>query len=273
MGPVTHLGHAVVQRWERTRDVTALVYLAGKASVIERGRGRQLVRRIVRQQILFTGIQALPLITGIAVLTGALLGLLIAVVERHQNLTAFAPFTQTLFTELTVTVIAPLILALTIIARSGTAIATELANMRINREIDALEAMGINLHYFVIFPRLVGMVVSLVCLTVYFNAISVSVELLILTLAGTAMPFADLMRGASFLNFVQAGIKLGIIGVGIAAISCHAGLSARSSYTEVPQVAARGVVGCIRFTWAAIFAISVLFLMWFPPVFARMSLN
>src|SRR6202020_946151 len=56
--------------------------------------------------------------------------------------------------------IAPLLTALIVIARSGTAVASEIGNMRVNREIEALESMGIHPLGFIVFPRLLGGMVS-----------------------------------------------------------------------------------------------------------------
>src|SRR5690606_35674705 len=68
--------------------------------------------------------------------------------------------------------LAPLLTALIVIARSGTAVASEIGNMRVNREIEALEAMGIHPLSYIVFPRLMGGVVSVVCLAVYFVLIA-----------------------------------------------------------------------------------------------------
>ncbi|MCK6599103.1 MAG: ABC transporter permease, partial [Bdellovibrionaceae bacterium] len=52
--------------------------------------------------------------------------------------------------------IGPLLTALVVIARSGTAVSTEVGNMRANREIEALESIGINPLSFIVFPRILG---------------------------------------------------------------------------------------------------------------------
>jgi phospholipid/cholesterol/gamma-HCH transport system permease protein len=66
----------------------------------------------------------------------------------------------------------PLLVALVVIARSGTAVASEIGNMRANREIEALESMGINPLSFIVFPRVLGGVISVLCLAFYFNVLA-----------------------------------------------------------------------------------------------------
>lgn len=67
----------------------------------------------------------------------------------------------------------PLLTAFIVVGRSGTAIATELGNMSVNREVTALRLMGIPISRFVIMPRMVGMVVSMICLTLYFDVVAI----------------------------------------------------------------------------------------------------
>ncbi len=98
------------------------------------------MRRILTLQVLFTGFEALPLVSAVALLLGssivfqtslmvpgadgALLGkILVAVVLRE---------------------LAPLITAIVVAGRSGTAIATELGNMKVNSEVLALMSLGID---------------------------------------------------------------------------------------------------------------------------------
>ena len=51
-------------------------------------------------------------------------------------------------------------LALILVGRSGTAIASEIGGMRVNRETDGLASCGINLDYFLVLPRIVGVTIA-----------------------------------------------------------------------------------------------------------------
>ena len=64
--------------------------------------------------------------------------------------------------------IAPLFTAILVVARSGTAITSELAQMKIGGEIEALERMGIPVSQYLVLPRVLGVALSLIFLAVYF---------------------------------------------------------------------------------------------------------
>ena len=156
-----------------------------------------------------------------------------------------------------------LFISLIIIARSGTAIATELANMRINKEIQLLESQGINYYYFLIFPRIIGMVVSMLCLTVYFHFFTLATEFAMIKLLNVGISADDTLRALTLPNFVQALLKMFFIGLSVSVISCYFGLSAKKSYTEVPQVTTKGVVNSI----IVAFILSVIFTALFAALF------
>jgi phospholipid/cholesterol/gamma-HCH transport system permease protein len=153
--------------------------------------------------------------------------------------------------------LAPLITAIVVAGRSGTAIATELGNMKVNSEVLALSSLGIDPVRYVVLPRMVGCIVSVFALMIYFSIVSLS----------AAFAIGILSSGASLSSFQQGvagsvmphdlalfflkGIGLGLI---VGWLSCHFGLEVKSSPTEVPQMASRAVVmsllGCVVYNTA-----------------------
>jgi len=67
----------------------------------------------------------------------------------------------------------PFFTSFVVIGRSGSALATFIGNMRVSKEISALEVMGVDPVRFLIMPAFVAMVVSMVCLSVYFDIIAI----------------------------------------------------------------------------------------------------
>ena len=67
----------------------------------------------------------------------------------------------------------PLITAIIVIGRSGSAFAAELGTMKVSEEIDALETMAIDPVYFLVAPKFVAMVVMLPCLTIWAIAMGI----------------------------------------------------------------------------------------------------
>jgi phospholipid/cholesterol/gamma-HCH transport system permease protein len=154
--------------------------------------------------------------------------------------------------------LAPLITAIVVAGRSGTAIATELGNMKVSSEILALRSLGIDPPRFVVMPRLVATAVSVAVLMVYFAAVVFLGTLgvgLVLSDGSSEALFNGISAALTVYDlplFLAKGVGLGII---VGWLSCHYGLEVRSSPTEVPQMASRGVVmslvGCVAFNTLA----------------------
>src|SRR6185436_17154942 len=119
-------------------------------------------------QILYTGFQAVGLISAI----GGLLGATIAIQTELMVPSADSALIGKILVAVVLRELAPLLTAIIVGGRSGTAIATELGNMQVNREVLALSALGIDPMRFVVQPRLVSAAVSVVVLMVYFCAVA-----------------------------------------------------------------------------------------------------
>jgi phospholipid/cholesterol/gamma-HCH transport system permease protein len=154
----------------------------------------------------------------------------------------------------------PLLTAFIVVGRSGTAITTELGNMRVAREVVALELMGIRVTRFIVMPRMVGMVLAMICLTLYFDVVSVLggffVAKIVLTVPFDA--FAQgITRSLSLADVIVTISKGAVFGTTVAAICSHHGLSVRASYTEVPQQTTRAMINSLTMCLALDVLISV----------------
>lgn len=228
-------------------QLLAMVYLSLRATFLDQAQGLRTIVGVLSAQVYFTGYQALPLISILALATGGLL-----ILQGLSNLTLvggsqmLGPFLIALF----VREVAPLLTALVVIARSGTAVASEIGNMRANREIDALESMGINPLSFIVFPRLVGGVISVVALSFYFIFVGLVGGFLItqfLHKIPLNFYFDSLLNAFAKIDvfiFLTKSLASGII---IFIVSCFQGLSVKRSPHEVPQVTTQAVVKSIMY--------------------------
>jgi len=140
----------------------------------------------------------------------------------------------------------------------GHGVATELGNMKVSSEILALTSLGIDPPRFIVLPRLVASVVSVLVLMVYFAATALAgTALMAVAIANIGLgAFQSALSGALTLYdlglFVVKGVGLGAI---VGWLSCHYGLEVKSSPTEVPQMASRAVVrsllGCVAYNTLA----------------------
>lgn len=212
---------------------------------------------VVTRQILFTGFEALPLISLIALGVGGLI-----ILQGNILLSTFGQgiWLHRILVTVVVNELSGLITALVVIARSGTAISTELGNMKVNREIALLDSFGISPLSYLVVSRVWGVVVSMLLLTFYFNCIAVMGGWLfarIFSPLGFHSFVRDFISVLSFSNLVMSWIKSFVFGLMISLIACYQGLSVNKASTEVPQRTIRAVVqgisgvilGDILITW------------------------
>jgi phospholipid/cholesterol/gamma-HCH transport system permease protein len=253
VGWLARLGRAGIASWQLWLDGMGLLWNAILAAFSPGQAAAAVTRRVTLAQIFFTAVQGLPFITAAALVSGATILL--------QTATAAPGMPGELAGKLLVAVLiremAPLTTALIVASRSGTAMATEIGNMKAGLEVAALQAMGIDPLRFLILPRLVAMVVSVLVLTVYFIVVAVGGAFLMAI--GLGMPSPAAMRHglsamltvSDLLIFLSKSIGCGIL---IGWTCCLFGLRVSSSTTEVPQMTGKAVVrsvlGCVLYTFA-----------------------
>jgi phospholipid/cholesterol/gamma-HCH transport system permease protein len=204
-------------------------------------RRRQVAFRVLVMQILFTGVDALGIIALVALSIGAVI-----IVEGGTILPRFGQ-TSLLYTILVVVIareLGPLLTAFIVIARSGTAITTELGNMVVSHEIEAYVSIGINPISYLVVPRFFGVIISVVLLTIYFDFFGLFGSFLVSQLV-KPVPFEDYLR--SLLSAFQARdilttfIKSAVFGVIISVVATYQGFRVSGSVTEIPRAAIRSV--------------------------------
>ncbi|MCX8039434.1 MAG: ABC transporter permease [Planctomycetota bacterium] len=212
-------------------------------------------REVVKRQILFTGVEALPFTGLLAVLTGAAVAAQASVLSGNAG----RELVGLLIVTALVRELGPLLVSFIVIGRSGAAIAAELAGMRVRREVDMLIAMGIDVFDYLILPRLIGVASALVGLTLAFLAMSLIAGWLILALVSANAlaldDYAMMIAGQlSVRDAVMVAAKTVVAGLLIAAIACHEGFTAASSATDIPRATTRAVVRSLAaaFLWCTL---------------------
>lgn len=259
LAQIDSLGRFFTKNVEYTFRVLLMVYISFRATILDKAQGLRQIIGVISAQIYFTGWQALPLITVLALGVGGL-----TVLQSLANLTLLGG-TEMIGSFLIVMLCreaGPLLVALVVIARSGTAVASEIGNMRANREIEALESIGINPMSFIVFPRVIGGVISVVALAFYFNFIALLGGFM-LTRFLQDMPLAfytdSLMRAFAKEDLMIFLLKNGFGGMIIFVVSCYQGLLVKRSPHEVPQMTTTAVVNSIIFVVIFNLMVSALF--------------
>lgn len=216
--------------------------MGAMAALFTPGRAAGAVcRRIAIRQVFFTGFEALPLISAIAAFVGATFVLQVQLLSGALN----TEMVGRILVAVILRELAPLVTAIVVAGRSGTAIATELGNMKVNDEILGLASLGIDPLRFVVMPRMMGCVVSVLVLTVYFGAVAIMAGYLVgVVMGGTGVGnmgagFTEALLPADLPLFLIKGLGLGTI---VGWLCCHFGLQAEGSPTEVPKRSSHAVV-------------------------------
>lgn len=240
-------------------QVVMMVYLSFRATFRDQTQGLRTLVGVVSAQIYFTGVQALPLTAVLSFFMGALISFQF---QAQVSFIGNAAYIGNLMVMVIFRELAPLATALIVVARSGTAVASEIGAMKAHKEFDALEVMGIHPLSYVVFPRLVGGVVSVVGLAIFFCGAA--------TLGGfvfchwlLGMPLAFYVESLiSALTLGDVGLILGkniLSGALIFVVCCHQGFSVQGSPHEIPQATTRAVVRSLLLVTLVNFTLSGLF--------------
>jgi phospholipid/cholesterol/gamma-HCH transport system permease protein len=242
----------------RHKRVFQLAYVSVRTAIFHNSQGRRSILSVILAQVYYTGYEALPLVSVLALALGGVVILNASALSFLADIKMIAQ----LLVVIVVRELGPLMIALILIARSGTAIAAEIGNMKINREIDALKIMAINPLTYIVYPRLVGGVVSIVCLAFYFNAVALVGGFAVSRLMHS-IPFSSYFNALTEVLTVRDVAlfltKNVLNGVTIFAICCDQGLQVIESPHEVPQATTRAVIqsiaaiGVITFLATAVF--------------------
>ncbi len=218
---------------------TALVFAA---SVLRPSRWRW---RQVLFNIRSAGVDALPIV--------GLLSFLLGVVVAYQGADQLRRYGANIFVADLVGVsmlreFAPLITAIIIAGRSGSAYAAQIGTMAVTEEIDAMRTLGIEPLEMLVLPKVLALVIALPLLTVFADALGV--------FGGMLMARAQL--GVGFGEFVDRFAKAVsattlLVGIGkapvfagvIAVVGCFQGFRTHGGADSVGRQTTRSVVQAI----------------------------
>ncbi len=231
---------AMLYAW-RLFAFTLSIFFSSHNTKVNRSSSNQRIA----SQIIFSGIDALPTIT--------ILSLAIAFSVTAQ----FIFLLQTLTTEKEVIQIlsqiiaqelAPLLTAIILIGRSGSAIAVDLGNMKLHNEMRGLELLGIDIKDFFVLPRIIGLAFSQFTLAIYFSGIVMVVGIIFSALLDSPSNYKYLFilvhsfTPYELMIFIIKNLLFGVI---IGAIACFHGFRVKNSVTELPQQTQQAIVNSL----------------------------
>jgi phospholipid/cholesterol/gamma-HCH transport system permease protein len=242
-----------MMRWAAvvgTRTVRSLAYLGGLAAISGQTlrllflsplkRGRMLQRAIHEATV--AGVGALPITSLITFFVGVIIALQGAYeLQRLGAMQLVAPLVAIAITR----ELGPLVTAIVVIGRSGSAFAAEISTMKVTEELDALKTMALDPIGFLVVPKFLAMAVMLPCLTIWADLMGVLGGSLF-GVTGGGSTFSGYMiatRDALLVRDITSGvIKSVVFAMLITAVGCHEGFSTGAGAEEVGHSTTSAVV-------------------------------
>lgn len=210
----------------------------------------QVMRPLVSQEASRAGLRLMPMFLFMAAALG-----LVVIGQTVSWLTRVGAinFLGTIMVVVVVRELGPLVTALLVLARVGTANVIELGTARAMGEVEALEALGIDPVHYLVVPRVVGMALGVFALTVYLILGALFSGYLWAFLQDVPLRPGDYVRqlasALSGLDFVLLAVKAFLFGSIIALVTCYHGLAQPLRLEEVSNATvaavAQSVVACV----------------------------
>lgn len=242
LGPFASLGRSTTRRFSALGGPARFAFEAVAALPSLPGAGRRVAIRVLLNQLRFTALQAVPLV----VLLSALLSFVV-IRSSIQTFNGATDFVGTVMVVVVVQLMGPLLTALAVIGRSGTAITAELATNTVMGEIRALEGIGIDPYHYLVLPRMVGVTISMTILIVLFDVVAL--------VSGFLATSVSQASGERYITNVFSALDTGdvvftvvkgvLFGLMIGILPSYHGLRVTQGPTEIPQAVTRGTVAAI----------------------------
>jgi len=238
---------------ELLRELRMLVSFIGECALVVyeslRHPGRVRWPDVLRSALAI-GVESLPILLLIGFLMGLIMSFQSVITLQRFGGEIYVPnmLGLVMFREM-----GPLVTAILLAARSGSAFAAEIGTMRVNEELDALTTMGISPVRFLVGPRILSSLAVVPIMTLFFNFASLVGGALVMLSIGfplvtfTSRVFANVKHADLFGSFV----KIMVFSLLVAGVSCLRGLRTGGGASAVGRSTTAAVVsGLILITVA-----------------------
>jgi phospholipid/cholesterol/gamma-HCH transport system permease protein len=220
------------------------------------------VREVILRQVFFTGLQAFRLVA-----MGALIIGVVTVAQSSAQLSrlggsdALGPILVGAF----IRELGPLVTVVVVVARSVSAIASELSSMKANGEIEGLRAVGVSPLSYLVVPRVISGAVSTLLLAIHFVWIAFAVGFVVAQFF-VNMPFdrfyESIISSVSATDLFIFVIKTFTLGSLVFLLACYCGLRTSGTSFEIPQATTKAVVWSFMLSFGSQIVISGIYYLW-----------
>ncbi len=247
---LNYVGRMLLALTEALHGLGAFTLITLVVAISNTGKRRNVIRPLIRGYIAKAGLSVFPMVSFISIALGVII---VAQTVYLLNTVGAQSLVGTVMVTVVVRELGPIVTALLVLARVGTAAVIDLGMARALGEVESLEALGIDpIHYSVV-PRVFGLAISIFSLTVYSIVIALASGYLFAFLEEVPLNpgdyVAQLAGAMRWEDFVLLPLKTCGFGVVIAVVSCYQGLAQPLSIGDVANATTRAVshaiVGCV----------------------------
>ena len=238
---VTELGAATERSVTYVGGLTQLFGRSARLLFASPLKRKRMLQRAIHQAMA-AGVGAIPITSLITFFIGVIIALQGA--YELQKLGAMQMVASLVAISIT-RELGPLVTAIVVIGRSGSAFAAEIGTMRVTEELDALETMALDPVAFLVLPKFLAMAVMMPCLTIWADLMGILGGSLFGVVGGglTFGSYLTATRDALLSHDVVSGfIKSIVFGLVITAVGCHEGFSTGAGAEQVGRSTTSAVV-------------------------------
>ena len=235
------VGEAAERQVDYVGSLAVLFGRSARALVLSPLKRRRMFDRTIHQAMA-SGVGAIPIMSLITFFVGVIIALQGA--YELQHLGAMQLMASVVAISIT-RELGPLIAAIVVVGRSGSAFAAEIGAMRVTEELDALETMALDPVAFLVAPKFLAMAVMMPCLAVWADLMGV-LGGAVFGVIGGGFTFGGYMNATFeallFRDLTSGCIKSVVFGMAITAVGCYEGFSTGAGAEEVGRSTTRAVV-------------------------------
>jgi phospholipid/cholesterol/gamma-HCH transport system permease protein len=191
------------------------------------------------------GVEGLPIISLIALLLGLILAFMSSLQLKQFGANIYV---ASLLAISMVRELGPIMTAIVVAGRSGSAFAAEIGTMKVNEEVDALTVMGMEPMYFLALPKVIATIIVVPLLTIYADLLGmiggliVGVTMLDLTVYSYIQETKWIL---TVFDFTSSFVKTLVFAFVISVIGCQRGFQVRGGAAAVGAATTSAVVAAI----------------------------
>lgn len=240
------IGRFILRFLFTVQGIGAFALITAGVMVSKFGRASHVLRPLIRSEISRSGVRLLPMFLFLSAALGLVV---IGQVVSWLSRVGAVNYLGVVMVVVVVRELGPLVTALLVLARIGTANVVELGTARATGEVEALEALGIDPIHYLVVPRVVGMAIGTFALTVYLILGALVSGYLWAFLQDVPLRpeqyLEQLASSLNWLDFALLALKTAGFGSIIAVVTCYHGLAQPLRLEEISRATVRAVAQAV----------------------------